>query len=349
MAKNITKKEKRINRFVSIVAWILIVGGVTGILVLYISSSSKVTTNDAQVAQYIIPVSSKISGFIEEIRFRENQYVHKGDTLVIIDNREFKNHVTMAQAGLQTTAGNITTIRSGVESKMSNVGAIRAQIEAAKTEVWRTEQDYNRCRTLLEQEAATAQQFEQAKAAYAQAQAKLRALQEEINAIEIQAKEQLTKIAPVKSQISGNSANLENAKIQLSYSVVTAPFDGWTGRRTIQPGELVKEGQALVQMVSKEKWIVANFKETQIGKIDMKKPVKIKADAFPDIEFEGTIESISPAAGSEFSLLKPDNATGNFVKVEQRFPVRILLKPNPENSRLLSGMNVIVEAAESEH
>jgi membrane fusion protein (multidrug efflux system) len=114
--------------------------------------------------------------------------------------------------------------------------------------------------------------------------------------------------------------------------------------KTIQEGQLIKEGQALVQIVSKEKWIIANYKETQLGQIDQKQEVTITADAYPDIEFKGKILSVSPASGSQFSLVKPDNATGNFVKIEQRFPVKIILDNNKDNEKLLSGMNVLVSA-----
>ncbi|WP_238555198.1 HlyD family secretion protein [Chryseobacterium sp. P1-3] len=164
------------------------------------------------------------------------------------------------------------------------------------------------------------------------------------NAIKAGANEQQTKVAPAKSQIQQSAASLNNAKLFLSYTVITAPYDGWVGKKTIQEGQLIKEGQALVQIVSKEKWIIANYKETQLGQIDPKQEVTITADAYPDIEFKGKIVSVSPASGSQFSLVKPDNATGNFVKIEQRFPVKIILDNNKENEKLLSGMNVLVSA-----
>ncbi|MGG5207821.1 HlyD family secretion protein [Chryseobacterium sp. MIQD13] len=342
--KQLTQKEKRINKTITFLAWILIISGITGMVSFYLFSRKNVTTNDAQIEQYITPVSSKVSGFIKTIRFEENQFVHQGDTLIVIDNREFVNQVKMAEAGLHANAENITTIESGVNTKESDSKIIDAKIASVKIDIWRTEQDFNRYRNLVSEDAATEQQFENVKASYEQAKANLLALEQQKNAIKAGANEQQTKVAPVKSQIQQSSANLNNARLFLSYTVITAPYDGWVGKKTIQEGQLIKEGQALVQIVSKEKWIIANYKETQLGQIDSKQEVTITADAYPDIEFKGKVVSISPASGSQFSLIKPDNATGNFVKIEQRFPVKIILDHNQNNEKLLSGMNVLVSA-----
>ena len=342
--KQLTRKEKRINKTITLLAWILIITGITGMLSLYLFSRKNVTTNDAQIEQYITPVSSKVSGFIQTIKFNENQFVHKGDTLIIIDNREFVNQVKMAEASLNANSENINTIESGVNTKASDNKIIDAKITSAKIDIWRTEQDFKRYKNLISEDAATEQQFENAKASYEQSKANLLALEQQKNAVRASVNEQETKVAPVKSQIQQSSASLNNAKLFLSYTVVTAPYDGWVGKKTIQEGQLIKEGQALVQIVSQEKWIIANYKETQLGQINPNKEVIITADAYPDIEFKGKIISVSPASGSQFSLVKPDNATGNFVKIEQRFPVKIILNNHQNNEKLLSGMNVLVSA-----
>lgn len=342
--KQLTQKEKRINKSITLLAWILIISGITGMVSFYLFSRKNVTTNDAQIEQYITPVSSKVSGFIKTIQFNENQFVHKGDTLIVIDNREFVNQVQMAEAGLHANTATVNTIESGVNTKESDTKIIDAKIASAKIDIWRTEQDYKRYKNLLAEDAATEQEFENVKASYEQSKANLLALEQQKNAVRAGANEQQTKVAPVKSQIQQSSASLNNAKLYLSYTVITAPYDGWVGKKTIQEGQLIKEGQALVQIVSKEKWIIANYKETQLGQIDQNQEVTITADAYPDIEFKGKILSVSPASGSQFSLVKPDNATGNFVKIEQRFPVKIILDNNKDNEKLLSGMNVLVSA-----
>lgn len=343
-AKQLSKGEKTTNRVLSIIAWVFvaIALGVTGWF--YLFSSSHVSTNNAQVRQYITPVSSKVSGFIDEVRFNENQFVRKGDTLVVIDNREFKNQLNMAEAHLQSTEQSVSTYETTVSAKASDVTIIEANIDAAEIEVWRTEQEYQRFKNLVEQDAATVQQFEGVEAKYKQAKAHLTALERQLNAAKINTSAEQTKVAPVKSQVTQQSAVVDNAKLNLSYTYVVAPYDGWVGVKNIQVGQLIKEGQALVQVVSKEKWVVANFKETQLGEIDYNKDVEISVDAYPDLVFLGRIESLSPAAGSEFSLIKPDNATGNFVKIEQRFPIKIILKETKDLDKLRTGMNVIVSA-----
>ena len=344
MAKQLTKGEKRMNRTLSVIAWLFILIGVGAVGWFYLFSSSHVSTNDAQVRQYITPVSSKVSGFINKINFDENQFVHKGDTLVVIDNREFQNQIDIAQANLKSTTQSVATYETAVDSKASNVNIVNANIEAAKIEVWRTEKDFRRFKNLVAEDAATLQQFEEIEAKYKQAKASLSALEQQRNAVNVSTSAEQTKVAPAKTQILQRKAQLNDAKLRLSYTYVIAPYDGWVGVKNIQVGQLIKEGQALVQVVSKEKWVIANFKETQLGEIDLDKTVKVKADAYATIEFEGKIESLSPASGSEFSLVKPDNATGNFVKIEQRFPVKIILKESKNNEKLRSGMNVEVSA-----
>ena len=344
MASQITKGEKRTNRILGIIAWIFVGIGAIVLGWFYLFASSHVNTNNAQVRQYITPVSSKVSGFIQEVRFAENQFVHKGDTLVVIDNREFANQVAMAQANLESTAESVNTYQSAVSVKSSDLQTFEANIEAAKIEVWRAEQEYQRFKNLVEEEAATIQQFENVYAKYKQAQAHLKALQNQYNTAKINTAAEQTKVAPVRSQVAQQKAHLNNTKLILSYTYVIAPYDGWVGVKNIQVGQLIKEGQALVQVVSKEKWVVANFKETQLGQIDTTKQIEIKADAFPDIVFKGRVESLSPAAGSEFSLIKPDNATGNFVKIEQRFPVKRIFEANAVLDKLRTGMNVTVSA-----
>ncbi|WP_282629458.1 HlyD family secretion protein [Empedobacter sedimenti] len=344
MTKQLTKGEKRLNKTLSIIAWIFILIGLGAVGWFYLFSSSHVNTNDAQVRQYITPVSSKVSGFITKVNFEENQYVHKGDTLVVIDNREYQNQVDIASANLESTSQSVATYEKAVDTKASDVNVVNAKIESAKIEVWRTEKDYTRFRNLVNEDAATVQQFEEVEAKYKQAKANLAALEQQRNVINVSTSAEQTKVAPVRTEILQKKAQLNNAKLILSYSYVIAPYDGWVGVKNIQVGQLIKEGQALVQVVSEEKWIVANFKETQLGEIDLDKTIKVKADAFPNIVFEGKVESLSPASGSEFALIKPDNATGNFVKIEQRFPIKIILKKSKNNERLRSGMNVSVSA-----
>lgn len=342
--RKLTKGEKRINSILSIIAWIFVAIGLISLVWFYVFSRSHISTNNAQVKQYITPVSSKVSGFIKEVRFNENQLVHQGDTLVVIDNREFKNQVELAKTTLAGTSESVATYESTVQAKASDAQVIDAKIDAAKIEVWRTEQEYKRFKNLVEQNAATLQQFEDVQAKYKQSKANLDALYQQKTSVNLVASAEKTKVAPAKNMVAQKKVQLENAQLNYSYTYVIAPYDGWVGTKNIQIGQLIKEGQALVQVVSKEKWVIANFKETQLGQIDFSKPIVITADAYPNITFLGRAQSMSPAAGSEFSLFKPDNATGNFVKIEQRFPVKIIFENHKDLDKLRTGMNVSVSA-----
>lgn len=342
MGKNLSKAEIRMNKVLTFIAWIFIIAGVGTIVWFYAFSSTHVNTNDAQVRQYITPVASRVSGYITKVNFEENQFVHKGDTLVVIDNREYKNAIDIASANLSSTTQSVETYETAVDTKESQAPIIDANIEAAKIEVWRTERDFIRYKNLVDEDAATLQQLEEVEAKYKQAEASLQSLVEQKKSVFVSSTGEMTKVAPARTQIMQKKAELNNAKLNYSYSYVIAPYDGWVGVKNIQEGQLIKQGQALVQVVSKEKWIIANYKETQIGEIDITKPIVIQADAYSEIKFIGKIESLSPASGSEFALIKPDNATGNFVKIEQRFPIKIILENSKDNDKLRSGMNVLI-------
>lgn len=309
----------------------------------YVFSATHVTTNNAQVRQYIVPAASRVSGYIKEVRFEENQLVHKGDTLVVIDPREYQYEVDKVNADLSSAAA-VNSYEAAAQVKSSEIAIIEANIKVAKIELWHAEQKYLRFKALVKEDAATVQQFETKDAHYQQAQAKLLGLEKEKIAAQTNTLAEQSKLAPVKSQVVQQHAQLNNAQLHVAYTYVLAPYDGWVGVRNIQPGQLVKEGQALVQVVSKEKWIVANFKETQIGAIDTSRFITIVSDAYPSITFKGKVASFSAAAGSEFSLVKPDNATGNFVKIEQRFPVKIWLLKEEHTDLLRAGMNVSISA-----
>lgn len=342
--KEETKKDKKIQILLTIVAWSFVAVALITVLWFYFYANSHVKTNDAQVKQYITPISSQVSGLITEVKFEENQAVDKGDTLLVIDNRNLQFKIDMAEADMLSTSEQANSQNQIAESKITDIAVVLANIESAKIDVWRAQQDYLRFKNLVEQDAATLQQFEKYEAAYKQSEAKLNALERQKDVLKSVVKAEKSKIAPVSSQIAQKRANVDNAKLQYSYSYIIAPYDGWVGTKNVQVGQLVKEGQTLVQVVSKEKWVIANFKETQIEELHVGQKIEIKADAYTSLSFFGKIESFSPVSGSEFALIKPNNATGNFVKIEQRFPVKITISDLKHIDMMRSGMNVEVAA-----
>jgi membrane fusion protein (multidrug efflux system) len=327
-----------------VIASLLVLGGIVLGIWFYIFNKIHEETNDAQVDQYVTPIMARITGYVAEVRYNENQFVHKGDTLLVIDNREYKAHLDMALADVENAKSNSIVIEKNVATTSNTTSVRQSQLQAAKTEVWKTKLEFNRYKGLVSQEAATEQQLEKVKADYELAQAHYQEIANTIQSAVLNTSEASAKIPTAQTVIQSKQAVADNATLFLSYTVITAPYDGWVGKKMMQPGQMIKEGQTLVSIVSKEKWITANFKETQLQYLSIGQEVELKADAITGRKFTGTIESLSPASGARFSLLPPDNATGNFIKIEQRIPVRIKLKENAQTDFLRAGMNITVIA-----
>ncbi|WP_346297823.1 HlyD family secretion protein [Alistipes sp.] len=304
-------------------------------------------TNDAFVDQYVAPINIRVSGYIQEVRFREHQYVHKGDTLLVLDNREYIIKVKEAEAALLDAHGTQDVIHSGVETSHTNVAVQEANIAEAKAKLWQLEQDYHRFERLMRDESVPRQQYEQAKAAYDAAKARYDALVAQKNAAVSQYTEASKRTIGAEANILRCEASLDIARLNLSYTVLTAPYDGYIGRRTLEPGQYVQSGQTISYLVrSKDKWVTANYKETQIAHIFIGQEVIIKVDALPERRFRGRVTAISEATGSKYSLVPTDNSAGNFVKVQQRIPVRIEFEgvTDEEMALLRAGMMVETEA-----
>ena len=284
--------------------------------------------------------------------------VQKGDTLLRIDDRDLRLRVKQAEVALANAEAQVELAKSSISTTNANVAVSNADInpaqsnlDAAKVRAWQAAQDFNRFQKLLDLGSATQQQYDNAKAAkeiaekqVEQAERGIATFKARLNAtssnIEVSARNlKLTQIAVEQRQ-----EELELAKLNLSYATIISPATGFVSKKNVQPGQLVSVGQSLFAIVDEtEIWVTANFKETQIEKMKVGQKVKIEADAYPGKEFEGTIESLSAATGSKFALLPPDNATGNFVKVVQRIPVKIVIsKDSNKDSQLRAGMNVKV-------
>lgn len=342
---NSPKVRKSFHKLVSILAGVLIFCAVLLAIWFYFFYRNHEETNDAQVDQYVTPIMARVTGYIQEVRYEENQFVHKGDTLIIIDKREYKAHLDMAEADVENAVKTITVLEKNVAATNSGTSVKQSQLAAAKAEVLKTQQEYKRYAALLKEEAATEQQMERVKADYESAKAHYQEILNAIQSVKLNTSEASAKIPTAQTVIQSKQAVADNAALFLSYTVITAPYDGWVGKKTLQPGQMIKEGQTLLSVVSKEKWITANFKETQIQYLAIGQEVTISADALKDKEFTGIIKSLSPASGARFSLLPPDNATGNFVKIEQRIPIRIELKKSDNATDFLrAGMNALVVA-----
>ncbi|MCR4582382.1 MAG: HlyD family secretion protein [Prevotella sp.] len=304
-------------------------------------SSDYETTDDAQVEQYMAPINVRSAGYIKEIRFKEHQLVKKGDTLVVIDPREYQIAVKVAEATLMEARNGLGSLSASQQTVVSSAGAIDAQIEEARIRVRKLTEDYARFQKLLEQKATTPMVVEEYRTNLEMAKVRVQALESQRNAARSQVQEVGQKRTNVEAAILKAEAALEKARLDLDYCVITAPSDGYLGRRTIEEGQLVGTGQTVTTIISSDsKWVTANFKETQIDRLRVGQHVSISVDAFKGREFTGTVSAISSATGSKYSMVPTDNSAGNFVKIQQRVPVRIDFEglTADDNQRLAAGM-----------
>lgn len=304
-------------------------------------------TNDAIVDQYIAPLNIRVAGYIKEVRFMEHQKVHRGDTLLILDDREYRIKVKDAEAALMDAKGAKEVLHSGIRTSEVNIAIQDANLAETRAQLWQQEQEYKRYANLLAEESVAQQQYEQVKAAYEATQARCQALLKHKEAAQSQYLETNKRSTNVEANILRKEADLDMARLNLSYTALIAPYDGYMGRRTVEAGQFVQSGQTISYLVrSKDKWITANYKETQIAHIYIGQPVRIKVDAFSGRTFEGTVVAISEATGSKYALVPTDNSAGNFVKIQQRIPVRIELTDATaaEMAGLRAGMMVETEA-----
>lgn len=301
-------------------------------------------TDNARVGRYIVPVNSRVRGYIKEIRFNEFQPVKKGDTLVILDDADFRLDLTRAQADYQNAMAGRGVADRAVSSASANVAVSEASIAEAKVLMEMAATDLNRYTNLLEKDAVTRQQYDAVKTDFEAKKARYEMLSKQKSATSTVVDINLERISQTEAGIQVAATQVEIAKLNLSYTVILAPCDGFTSRKEIQIGQLVQPGQTLVDIVDgSEVWVTANYKETQLRHISIGSKVEIKVDAIPGIVFDGTVASISTATGAELSILPQDNSAGNFVKVRQRIPVRITFSEDnspTDLARLSAGMNV---------
>lgn len=358
-----TRKSKQKNKHVkakviNTVILVFVLIGLYWVVRSFFNVGNERYTNSAQVESFINPINTRVSAYINEIRFVDHQYVKKGDTLVILDDREIQTQLGQAEAAYMAalasrnaTSTSVITASNNVNTVGANVAAAKANIEAAKARLWNAEQNFNRYQNLLKDEAVTGQQFDQVKTDYdaqkAQLEAQISQYQSVINSkttSELSVNEVQSRLGMNDAEIKRAVNALEMAKLNLSYTVITAPHDGIMGRRTINIGQLLSPGQQVATIVDDNNvWITANYREKQMDKVTIGGLAKIKVDALGGKEFEGKITAVSGATGARYAAVPVDNSTGNFVKVQQRIPIRIEFTENnkPEEVKLLrTGMNV---------
>ena len=341
---NNKKQAKRIYNVVIIVALVVFIGLIFS---RFIHWGHVEYTDDAQVWRHITPINARVGGFIKEIRFEDYQHVRKGDTLVVIDDAEFRLALAQAEASLRGSRSGSSAVSAGMSTTQSNVRAASAGIEETRVQMENAKRDYERFEQLLAKDAVTRQQYDNAKAQYEAARASYEAAQSRQAATSQVPGEQQQRLGQSAAGESVAEARVNLAALNLSYTVIVATCDGVMSRKDIHVGQLVQPGQQLARIVDDQQvWVVANYRETQMKHIQVGNRVEFKADAVPGVTYVGEVQAIAAGTGSAFSPIPVDNATGNFVKVEQRVPVRIMLTQDnkaDDVARLLAGLNVETE------
>jgi membrane fusion protein, multidrug efflux system len=352
------RKRGGVRRIVilSVLAILILVGGIWGFqtVVFY---KHHATTDDAQIDGNINPVLPRVSGYVQEVLVKDNQVVHPGDVLVRIDPADLQAKVDQEQAALLSAEAAVAVAeaavagaRSTVVGSQAKVASNQADVTAARTRAEQTAADLARYKQLLSKEEISQQQYDAAKAAADSARAAAeaaRATTESSRATVQSGGSQIEaatrQVAAAQAQVAQHRAALEAARLQLSYATLKAPVAGIVSKKAVEVGQFVQAGQPLLAIVqgNQDTWVSANFKETQLARMHPGQKAEIEVDAYPGVTFHGQVESLAAATGARFSLLPPDNATGNFTKVVQRVPVKIVFTGPPDPRHPLRvGMNV---------
>ena len=303
---------------------IILVAGIAWVCGRFLRISSDEYTDNAQVKQHLTPVNTRVQGFIKKIYFEEYQKVKKGDTLAVIEDIEYRLKVAQAEADYHNALVGKNAMYTTINTTQNNILVTDAAIDEQRIRLENAETDYKRYQELVKEEAVTPQQFDRVRTDYAATKARYEQLIRQKQSTSLVKQEQTQRLEQNEAAIKLAEAALELAKLNLSYTVILATTDGVTGRKEIHEGELVQQGQTLVTLVDgTEKWVIANYKETQTTNMHIGQKVKINVDAIPGVRFEGKISSISDATGSAYSIIPQDNSAGNFVKVEDKNRIHI--------------------------
>ncbi len=335
------KTKKIIYNFIVIT---LVIGGLAFVASKFIHLGNVEFTDDAQVKQLIVPVNSRVQGYVKEIRFEEYQFVKKGDTLITIEDAEFRHRIALAEADLQNALAGKNVATSSVQTAANSVLVSDAALAEVKALLDNASVEEKRYRNLLKKESVTKQEYDGVNTKYIALKAKYETLSRQKQSTVLATNEVSTRLSVNDAGIKLGKSALDLAKLNLSYTVIVAASDGYMGRKNIQVGQLIQPGQPIVDLIdNNDKWIIANYKETQTHHLIEGQAVELKIDALPNQVLKGVVKSISNATGSSFSVIPQDNSAGNFVKIEQRIPVRIEFSKETDPSlikKLRAGMNV---------
>ena len=339
------KRTKKIGRNIVVIAIILV--GLGWVCSRFIHLGRVEYTDNAQIRRNIIPINSRVQGYIQKVCFDDFQFVHKGDTLVVIESSEYRLKVVQAKANYQKALMENSAMETVISTTANKLTVSDANIEELRIRLNQAKTDFHRYEQLYAQKAMPRQQYDNAKADYEATRAKYDMLVRQKRSTSLVKDEQTQRLEQNQTNIEAAQAAQHLAELNLSYTVIVAPCNGVTSKRAIQEGQLIQPGQTLLSVVDHDSvWVIANYKETQTRHIDEGMPVDIEVDAVPGITYQGRVATLSSATGAQYSIIPQDNSAGNFVKVEQRIPIKIVFtgeNRREDMDRLRSGMNVECE------
>lgn len=351
------KNKKKLGIIAVVLSTVLIIS-----IIFWIRAAGFESTDNAQLDANIIPIRSSVSGYIKTVHFKDNEHVKKGQLLITIDDTDLKTRVAQSEATLENAKANLVSVKNNASAVSQNADAaslssesVQQTINSAKAKLKKAEEDFKRTENMFKSKAATKAQYDAAKADLDISKAQFdgavnqyKSATAQSQGVRSQAEAQQAQITLAEALIKQREAELILAQTQLEYASVKSPCDGIVAKRAVQEGQYITIGQPLCSTVDNQNlWITANFKETQLKKLKLGQEVEIKLDAYPTIQMKGKVESFVGATGAKFSLLPPDNATGNFIKVTQRVPVRIAITDYPKDKAdiLFPGLSAFVEVA----
>jgi membrane fusion protein (multidrug efflux system) len=295
----------------------------------YLSNAGYESTDDAAVEAHLIQVSPKISAHVKAVHFDDNYQVHRGDLLIELDPRDFEVNRSSAIANLASAQSKRNESEAQQNVAQAGLGQAKADLASAQATGENAESDFDRNQQLYKTHVIDRREYDSSAAQAKTAAANVESASKRVASQEAQVRLATAQYVTASAEVKQAQTQVEQTELQLSYAKIFAPFDGRVTKKSVEPGNYVQPGQTLFSLVPPNVWVVANFKETQLKKMKIGQSVSVRVDAIPGRDFKAHIESMQVGTGSRFSLLPPENATGNFVKVVQRVPVKIVFDEPP--------------------
>ncbi|WP_439405481.1 HlyD family secretion protein [Bradyrhizobium sp. DASA03076] len=320
---------------------IVLIAALVGGLLYWLQVRHYESTDDAFVAARSFSVAPKVGGYVTDIPVTDNQHVNAGDLLARIDERDYRIAVDQAEAQVEVSKANISNVAAQIDSQQEQIKQAQAQLEQAQAQLQFAQEEFNRAQDLVEKGAGTVQRQQQTRSDLQAQQANTERAKTAVIAAQVGIKSLQAQLEGAKAQLEQSQAQLDQARLNLQYTGVVAAQSGRVVKLSGAKGTFVTAGQSLMMFVPDDVWIVANYKETQLADMRPGQPVEIRIDAYPGRKLSGHVDSVQPGSGTAFSLLPAENATGNYVKVVQRVPVKIVVDGWPADLPVGPGMSVV--------